>query len=118
MTTFCIQIQPDRAPGLDLATLKQFCETLAAEQPAIERFGLIEGDDEGPFINLMFETDDEFALWKLVKKQLFKHPVFGKVLKQACMVLCSGEEGWDDYLLLHHYDETIECDALDDLDLE
>jgi hypothetical protein len=33
-------------------------------------------------------------------------------LAQAAIVVCEGELGWDDYLLLHHFNSDEELDEL------
>jgi hypothetical protein len=33
-------------------------------------------------------------------------------LANIAIVVCQGERGWDDYLLLHHFDSSVPLDQL------
>ena len=39
-------------------------------------------------------------------------PFQSKFLRSAAMVVCEGEHGWDDYLLLHHWDRRFRLDSV------
>jgi hypothetical protein len=114
MTIFCIQVQPDRAPGLDIGRVRGLCVQLASDKALIERHGVIEGDDGGPYLNLMFETPDAAKFWKMVETKIYGDHVVGGPMSQASLATCTGEHGWDDYLLLHHYDQGLQLDSLSD----
>ena len=40
--------------------------------------------------------------------------MIGPRLARAAIATCEGKHGWDDYLLLHHYDRTLVLDTLND----
>ena len=66
------------------------------------------GTDAGrPFVNVTFETTNARTLWKWLRENL--GDLFG-----AAIVSCQGEHGWEDYLLLHHYDPAV-ADEIDEL---
>ena len=67
-----------------------------------------EGDDGGAYININLKSSDPVALWHTIQ-QLLKQ---NASLANACIIVCEGDDGWNDYLLLHHYDRT---EALDEL---
>ena len=50
VTDLCIQIQPHRAPDLDVAAVRNRCEALASKETVIERFAVVEGPDEVAYI--------------------------------------------------------------------
>lgn len=112
MTDFCIQVHPDRSLELDLDRVRSLCEGLASSNRLIRRFTFAEGTDRGRYANLMFDTTDPEALWKLLQQSLYRSSEFGGALAKSSMVMCEGSHGWDDYLLLHHYDPTVRCDRL------
>jgi len=112
MRTLCIQIQPMRASNLDLKRLRTLSKELARERSLVRRFRIIQGVDGIPFLNLMFATDDVRALWQRIRSLLYKDETIGAHLRQASMTVCEGEDGWDDYLLLHHFDAKVEIDKL------
>jgi hypothetical protein len=66
------------------------------------------GLDEGvAYANALLATDDLSAVWSSVAAQLRS---LG--LERAAIVVCEGEQGWDDYLLLHHHDPAEPVDRL------
>jgi len=112
MTIFCIQVQPDRAPDISIDRVRELCREVASDTALVERHGVVEGDDGGPYLNLMFETPRAAAFWQAVQARIYADAVVGEPMAKASMATCTGEEGWDDYLLLHHYDPRHELDAL------
>lgn len=112
MATLCIQIQPDRVPELDIMRVRELCQQLAADDKIVVRHGVVEGDDGGPYLNLMFETNKPVEFWREFEARIYKDEVVGEGMKQASMATCTGEHGWDDYLLLYHYDKKFETDDL------
>jgi hypothetical protein len=107
MTDFCIQIHPERSADLDVAAVETLCEGLARDQGLIQRFAVVEGADDGNYVNLMFETQEPRQLWGLLQEQLYQSREFGGALQVSSMVMCEGSDGWNDYLLLHHYDPAV-----------
>lgn len=63
-----------------------------------------------PFATVNVETQDANAFWRKAKPKLTTTPR-SKLLK-GMIIVCEGEDGWNDYLLLHHFDKTQEIDAL------
>lgn len=112
MITFCIQVQPDRAPGIDIDRVRELCQETASDTSMVERHGVIEGNDEGPYLNLMFEIVKAGEFWRSVKTKLYADPLVGGAMERASMATCTGEHGWDDYLLLYHYDKGLQLDVL------
>jgi hypothetical protein len=67
------------------------------------------GDDDGPYENVMFDVGSpQDALSAL--GVVFDSAAVGPSARAACIVTCQGERGWDDYLLLHHFDATLTRD--------
>jgi hypothetical protein len=62
----------------------------------------------------MFETDHPKLLWKLLHEQLYQASAFARFMQTASIVTCEGQHGWDDYLLLHHFDAGQRCDEFSD----
>ncbi len=108
---FSLQIHPDRAPGLDLTAIRSICERIALDTGIVSRFSFVEGDDERPYVNANFATSDRRTLWQRLQAELYDG-ADGDALRQSSMVMCEGQHGWSDYLLLHHYDPSVACDAL------
>jgi hypothetical protein len=59
-----------------------------------------EGYDRGRYVNVDFWAADPTALWAKVRSELRAAPE----MAGAAIACCQGERGWDDYLLLHHFE--------------
>jgi hypothetical protein len=94
-----IQIQSARSPGLDVDMAVARLQILSAA--VVSR-----GVDDGPYINVDYRPADVRALWAAVREQVRADPA----LASSAIVCCEGERGWDDYLLLHHYDPAERLD--------
>jgi hypothetical protein len=103
-------VQPNRAPDLDLAAVLALFAS-AAEQADAE-LEVTEGEDGGPYVNYDFQTRDLARLWEILQGQVFWDETIGPHLARASIATCEGNRGWDDYLLLHHYDRTLTLDTL------
>ena len=113
MSTLCIQVQPNRAPAIDMERVRALGETIAANKELITRFAVVEGEDNGPYSNLMFETLELQKLWESLWQTLYGDDSVGLALSQASMAMCEGSDGWNDYLLLYHFDPLVKVDRLD-----
>jgi hypothetical protein len=103
----CLQLHPDLAPGLDLAALEARCEAVARATPGVRGFGMSEGEDDGAFVNFVFAAEDPAAAWPRLSEALFDEAYGGATLRDACLCLCTGDDGWNDARLLHHYDPEV-----------
>lgn len=109
MTDFCIQIHPDRAPALDLQAVCACAADFAAASPLVTRFAQVPGEG---YLNLMFATAAPAALWPALSSALFAQAEWGQALRSCAMAMCEGRAGWDDCLLLHHFDGAQALDSL------
>jgi hypothetical protein len=102
MKIFCIQIQPELSPGIDVeAAVAAVCRLDASARVS-------RGNDDGTYVNLRFEVPSAAVLWNSLQQLLKGRPE----LAQAAIVVCEGSYGWDDYLLLHHFDADEPLDQL------
>lgn len=104
-----------RCDDLDVPGVRSVCEDLAAEKILIQRFAFVDGTDGHYYIDLMFETDRPKELWDLLLQRLYQSAEFGGSMRKSSMAMCQGQHGWDDYLLLHHYDSTIQRDTFPEI---
>src|SRR5262245_5888035 len=110
MPALNIQVHPERAPGLDLdSVLELFPEAAGTADAELTLSG---GEDDGPYVNYDFLTGDLGRLWEVLQNEVFSDDVMGPQLALAAIVTCQGTKGWDNYLLLHHYDQGFELDTL------
>jgi hypothetical protein len=100
----CIQVHPDLAPELNLARLKEECEVIARRTDGVRGIDFTEGNDGGPYLNIIFATERPRLSWRNLKATLLESSEFGNDLSASCMCVCTGENGWEDYLMLYHFD--------------
>lgn len=99
-----IQLQPEMSSDIDKGKVIDVIVRLG------QSLEVSEGDDEGLYINLAFKVGDPVLFWQEHKKHLTNCPGFS----EASIVTCEGKLGWDDYLLLHHFDPEVQCDDKED----
>ena len=107
-----IQLQPDRAARLDLSRAKGIIEALARDHAIVAGFDTKAGEDGGHYLNFTFLAKDPAALWQRIRASVLAEAVVGHEIATASIIVCEGEHGWDDYLLLHHYDPELPTDEL------
>jgi hypothetical protein len=104
-------LQPHRAPTLDIAAIGAACEALT-KLPLVLRHHFDHGNDKVAYFNFTFGTEDLPALWREIRSRLYSDAQIGPWMMSASMVMCEGTVGWDDYLLLYHFDPTVKRDEL------
>jgi hypothetical protein len=100
-----IQISDPNYQGLPelLGTLVMKC----ANHDATSNVFVESGDDNGKYYNVTVESGDVASLWPELKEV-----VCGSHESDVrCIVTCQGEDEWDDYRLLYHFDESEIIDA-------
>lgn len=112
MTTFCVQVHPDRAPGLDLERLQALCRLVTSRRALAEYHSIVDGTDEGQHLNFIFETGQPQEFWALLQSVFYEDVRVGPDMARASLTLCEGDQGWDDCLVLHHFDPEVETDTL------
>ena len=97
----CVSLQPNRSSGVDV-------ETVTAGLLALAPGYVYAGDDNGPCLHVNFEPTDVSVLWPQVRGLVGSDPA----VAECAIVVCQGDHGRDDYLLLHHFDPTQPLDTL------
>jgi hypothetical protein len=112
MPDLCIQIHPHRSPDLDVSAVRSICEEVVRDITLVHGFSVAEGNDGHAYVNLMFSTDRIDFLWGLLQHRLYRSGEFGFAMQRASIATCEGKHGWDDYLLLRHFDSNVERNEL------
>lgn len=68
------------------------------------------GFDGGAYFNYTFGTPQATELWAAIQQQLYHSAEFGPHLRNASMVMCSSEAGWDTYSQWFHFDPAVSLD--------
>ena len=67
-----------------------------------------ESFDDEHYVNFYIDTDDLKSVWETIRENL----VSINEVASSCMIICQGERGWADMLILHHNDPEVELDKL------
>lgn len=104
----CISVQLHRARDD-----RYHLEDLLALVRGIGRYPEVDVDvGDAESVNLNFFTEDIRLFWSDFEKGVFKDDDLGEWVKNTTIVVCEGDQGWDNYLLLWHYDQNEETDSL------
>ena len=95
MHLVCVQIQPNLLTTFDEHAIEAL---RAIDAPEIENVETNRGQNDGPYINVIYTTSNPRLLWSSVREELIRLGLQG-----AAIVTCTGTRGWDNYLLLHHF---------------
>jgi len=106
MRALSIQVHPGRSADLDVDRISDVFAEIAATD-LVKHHQFDRGHDKGPYLNFTFGTESAAALWGVIRARLYDDGALGPAMKAASMAMCSSETGWDDYVLLHHYDATV-----------
>ena len=106
MKSLHIQLQPSLAPGLDAVSEADRLRNLIGSSGLAGSISVTEGEDNGPYINIDFDTVDVVAMWSLLRPEWQTNCS----LAACTIVCCEGDAGWDDYRLLHHFDSSQPLD--------
>lgn len=102
-----IQLQPELCAGDAEHHVKDLTAFAIASAPDVV-VNVECGNDGEPFLNVNINTSDIAALWASMSSRIVSNPS----LASAAIVCCEGDIGWDDYLLLHHFDGNEILDTL------
>lgn len=106
MKCLSIQLLPERDTSHDESEVIVLLKSLG-HYPEIDS-----GNEDGRYLNLNFFTDDAPSLWQDIQSGVLEDKTLGSWIKNISIVICEGDTGWDDYLLLSHYDDSEELGAL------
>ena len=96
MKYISIQIQPELNANVNS---KEVIKYLSDKGYTPE---ITEGNDSGKYINLNIKTNNIRDTWVTIKTYLKENNAFSC----SSIITCEGSQGWDNYLLLHHFDSN------------
>ena len=112
MRTLHIQVQPGRAKALDVVRLRREFHALATDNALVSAYRFSNGNDDGDYYNFDLDTPHPAALWDQIQAAIFEASSFGQQIRQSSMAICTGRNGWEDYLLIHHWDPDEDLDEV------
>lgn len=96
-----------------MVRVRAIAQELALNKNLVTRYWLVEGGDEDLYVNLMFETTELEEFWRKIIDTMYCDKQIGAALSKSTIAICEGGDGWNDYLLLHHFDPSESVDRLD-----
>src|SRR2546423_15490080 len=112
MRTLSVQFQPRRSPGLAARSVTTLMARIAMSVAELREFTVRRGTDRGPYLNYLFTCRSPRRIWKVLRSRALAHRRLGPGLRRATIVTCQGSRGWDNYLLLHHFDPRLSLDRM------
>jgi len=103
-----VQLQPALVPELNVASAVEELRSLGTRNRLASRVRVSGGYDKGLYINVDYDSGNVKRLWGRLQRKLRADDR----LAQCTIVCCQGKAGWDDYLLLHHFDSDVPLDEL------
>ena len=67
-----------------------------------------EFNDNGRYADIKFLAENAGDFWAKIQNRLLSN----LDVKENMIICCQGKEGWDDFLLLHHFDEAEKLDEI------
>ena len=68
----------------------------------------VEPSDE--YCNIFIQVQKAATLWKRLEAFIAENPHEFEWLKKRWIVVLQGKSGWDDYLMLDHFDSSVKLD--------
>src|SRR5262245_40220556 len=112
MKTICLQFQPKRAPKVSVTTISALMLRIATAHDGVRQFTLQRGRASNQYINYLFVGHGVQSIWSAIRAKALQHRRVGSSLRRACIATAEGSRGWDDYVLLHHFDPRQNPDKL------
>lgn len=115
MAQFCLQVQPQRFKrelGPPLNFLDRELTRLSKNLSFVSALCRDHDESKQEYINYNFTTSKPKALWGCILNRVFRNKRYGGLIKKASIVVCTGDYGWDDYLLLHSFNKEETLDSL------
>jgi hypothetical protein len=104
MRLVAVQFQPTRAGRMESAVR----QALRDAMPDAE---VTAGDEEGErYETFVFRAESPAEAVSRLSPVL-DTPALGVFARRSCIATCQCEHGWEDYLLLHHFDPTMVLDG-------
>jgi hypothetical protein len=103
MKALSIQIQPERVPELKMEEVQVAFETIAEMASLVRHHQFDGGFDKARYFNFTFGTEDLKGLWAVIQSTIYRNSVLAEPMAKSSIVVCTGENGWDDYHLLFHF---------------
>ena len=108
MKSLNIQLQRQPSVEIDVTPAVALLVETAQSHGSTVDVNVDEGAQIGPYANINIDSRDVANLWSAMRPVIVRDPILA-----ACSIAsCEGDCGWEDYLLLFHFDEKQPLDAI------
>lgn len=111
-----VQLQPALCESLVIESAKAAFESALLGNILTEQFLVSEGNDEGAFVNFTIQCTEPEEIWEIVSELLNRGDQLSEQISSCSIVICQGDHGWDDYLLLHHFNASLQLDEFSEIE--
>ena len=115
MRSISVQVQPELSPGIDMDAIRNAFAEIASDSNLVAHHAFDSGEDQGRYFNFTFDSSKPLAVWREIQSRLYESQETGTHMYRASMAMCSGEDGWGEYLQLFHFNSTVRLDPADSL---
>jgi hypothetical protein len=112
MKTISLQFQPNRATKVSISSTSELMLQVALAHKDVRQFTIKRGGVSRQYINYLFVSRGVRSIWRAIYLKVLHHRQMGPALRRACIVTAEGSRGWDNYVLLHHFDPRQKLDQL------
>lgn len=99
-----------------MAKISESFTALTSNKYLVEQYSFDNGEDGVPYFNFTFYTLQASSLWLLIQERLYKSGELGPHMAATSMAMCTGKDGWNDYLLLFHFDPKEKTEEISTLE--
>ena len=104
--TLSVQLQRDLIPQIDVEVVVGRLNAIASRPPSVQK-----GNASNELhLNVTFVTEDAPGLWDKIASELCLFMEPPSQISRGIIVVCEGDHGWNDYLLLYHFDRDKALD--------
>ncbi len=111
MKTLNIQIQPSRCLAIESDTIVACFRKFSENNEYVVELKTVENKAED-YINIFLSSLNLSKLWATLKEYIFSSGQLNSQVASALIVICEGDDGWNDYLLLYHFDKSEQTDDI------
>ena len=84
--------------------VKAAFEAIAEMTSLVRHHQFDDGFDRTRYFNFTFGTEDLKGLWAAIRSAIYSNPALAEPMAKSSIVVCTGENSWDNYHLLFHFD--------------
>lgn len=95
-----------------MARVTRAFQALAGATDLVRHHAFSDGVDKVPYFNYTFGSLRAAELWDRIRADIYDDEELGPHVRRASMVMCSSEDGWDDYALLYHFDPAVPTEGI------